>query len=399
MNHIPPVVQTERIQTLDVLRGFSLFGIILVNMIGFHSPYGYYNPYEWWKYDDLTTHAWIDVLVQGTFYPIFALLFGYGMVMIRRKALANGNTFWKIGVKRLLVLLAFGVIHAFFIWHGDILITYALIGFLLLLFLRIPGPFLIGLGMALYLLPQLFLTALFLILHLSNGVSLADYTNIVALQTSQEAYTNGSYMEVTAQRISDWKTINLSAGFTLYIFLILPMMLIGAGAAKLKWIEKAKEYWRMWLVIFLIALPIGIAIKLLPLIVEPSLSFQYIQDALGGPILGFAYAAGLILLMNARMAGKLLKPFSTIGRMSLSMYLMQSIIGTLIFYPYGLGLYGDISLTTGTWLAVCIYVIQVVLAGLWLTKFQRGPAEMLWRSLTYGKNMKRRGGTNEVNEL
>lgn len=398
-NSLPPAGQLKRLQTLDVLRGFSLFGIILVNMIGFHSPYGYYNPYEWWEYGDLTTYVWIDILVQGSFYPIFATLFGYGMVMIQRKASAGDYSFWKIGVKRLLSLLAIGVIHAFLIWYGDILITYALMGLLLLLFLRIPGPILLGLGMALYLLPQLFFSGLFILIHLYDGVSLADYTNIVGLQTSQEIYSNGSFLEVTVQRIADWKMSNLSGGFILYIFLILPMMMIGAGAAKLKWIEKAKQHWKKWLVIFLIALPAGIAAKLIPLFAGASLSFQYIQDALGGPILGIAYASGLILLMNSPLAARLSEPIAAMGRMSLSMYLMQSIIGTLIFYPYGLGLYGKISLTTGTWLAIFIYIIQVALAGIWLSKFKRGPAEMLWRMLTYGKNMKRRSGTNEINEF
>ncbi|MFS0644865.1 DUF418 domain-containing protein [Siminovitchia sp. 179-K 8D1 HS] len=398
-NSLAPAVCMERIQTLDVLRGFSLFGIILVNMIGFHSPYGYYNPYEWWEYGDLTAYVWIDIFVQGSFYPIFAMLFGYGMVMIQRKALAGGYSFWNIAVRRLLVLLAIGVIHAFFIWYGDILITYALMGLLLLLFLKIPGPFLIGSGMVLYLLPQLLFSGLFILIHLHDGVSLTDYTDIVGLQNSQEIYSSGSYLEVTSQRIADWKMNNLSGGFVLYIFLILPMMMIGAGAAKLKWIEQAKEHWKMWLAIFLIALPAGIAVKLIPFFAGASLSLQYIQDALGGPILGFAYAAGLILLMNSRLAAGVLEPIAAMGRMSLSMYLMQSIVGTLIFYPYGLGLYGKVSLITGTWLAILIYVIQVVLAGIWLSKFKRGPAEMLWRRLTYGKNMKRRSGTNEVNEF
>jgi uncharacterized protein len=240
---------------------------------------------------------------------------------------------------------------------------------------------------------------MFLLLHLYDGVSLADFTDLAGLQAAQEAYANGSFAEVTAQRIADWKTGNLSGGLALYIFLILPMMMIGAGAAKRKWIERPKENWKMWLAVFLVALPAGLAAKLFPLYAGVSLSFQYIQDALGGPVLGIAYMAGLLLLLNSRIASRMLEPLAAMGRMSLTMYLMQSVIGTLIFYPYGLGLYGKISLTTGTWLAICIYAIQVVLAGMWLSRFDRGPAELLWRRLTYGKNQKKRGETDEVHEL
>ncbi len=388
----------ERIQTLDVLRGFSLLGILLVNMIAFHSPYTYYNPYDWWEYGDLTVYTWLDILVQGSFYPIFAMMFGYGLVIMQRRSAIRGTSFLKISMRRLSVLLIFGIIHAFFIWSGDILITYALLGMVLLLFLRLPGPWLMGLGWGLYLLPQLFFSGMLVLASLFDSASLADYIDIAGLQQSEMIYSTGSFMEITNQRISDWKANNLSGGLIIYFFLILPMMMIGAGAGKMQWLEKAASQWKKWLVILLIALPIGIAVKTLPFLMGLTISYQYIQDAIGGPILGMAYIAAIVLIMRSAKVAKLLHPLSSAGRMSITIYIMQSVIGTLIFYHYGLGLYGKISLATGTWLAFAIYMIQVVFAEIWLSKFKHGPIEKFWRFLTYGKKQKR-GAGNEVHEL
>lgn len=296
------------------------------------------------------------------------------------------------------MLLIFGIIHAFFIWSGDILITYALLGMVLLLFLRLPGPWLMGIGWGLYLLPQLFFSGILLLASLFDSASLADYIDIAGLQQSEIIYSTGSFMEITSQRISDWKSSNLSGGLLIYFFLILPMMMIGAGAGKMQWLEKAASQWKKWLVILLIAFPVGIAVKTLPFFMGLTVSLQYIQDAIGGPILGMAYIAAIVLIMRNAKVAKLLHPFSSAGRMSITVYIMQSVIGTLIFYHYGLGLYGKISLATGTWLAFAIYIIQVVFAEIWLSKFKQGPIEKFWRFLTYGKKQKR-GAGNEVHEL
>ena len=383
---IGPTIKSERIQSLDVLRGFSLLGIFLVNMISFHSPYSYYNPYEWWKYGDLTVYTWLDVFVQASFYPIFAMMFGYGMVIMQQRSAIKGHSFWKISVRRLTVLLGFGIVHAFFIWYGDILITYAIMGLVLLLFLRIRGSLLIITGAVIYILPQLFIGGLLILAFIFEQTSLTDFTNIVGLQQSEQIYSTGTFLEITKQRFVDWNLNNKSGGFLIYFFIILPLMLIGAGAAKLKWLQKASHHIKKWILVLIISLPLGIAVKMLPLYLEPSFSIQYAQDMIGGPILGIAFISLIVLLMNSRLIRKLFQPLASAGRMSISIYLSQSIIGTLIFYNYGLGLYGKISMATGTWLAIGIFAIQVILAEIWLSFFKQGPVEKLWRMMTYGKS-------------
>lgn len=393
--HLTPTLGKERIISLDILRGFSLLGIFIVNIIAFHSPYEYYNPYEWWKYGDYFVYAWIDVLVQASFYPIFAMMFGYGLVIMQERSLDRGVSFGKIGVRRMLALLMFGVIHAFFIWHGDILITYALLGLLLIPLLRLSGKLLILLGIVIYFLPQIFLSTLLFLISLIDSTTLADFTDIVALQQAVDAYSTGTYWEIMQQRVRDWFYGNNPFNFILIIFMVLPLMMIGAGASKLKWLNKApQQKWR-WLIGFIVFLILGLSVKTLPLVLETTFTFQYIQDMIGGPLLAVAYIAFIVFLTSFNPIKKLFKPLASAGRMSITMYLTQSVVGTLIFYNYGLGLYGEVTLSTSTWLALGIFLIQVILAEIWFIYFRQGPIERLWRRFTYGKqkNLKRSGTT------
>lgn len=383
--NIEQVGLSNRIQSLDVLRGLSLLGILVINMISFHSPFGYYNPYEWWQYGDLAVFTWLDIFVQASFYPIFAMIFGYGMVIMQKRSALKGISFYKISIRRLIVLLVIGILHAFFVWHGDILITYAIMGLVLLLLMKLSGTMLMTIGAVVYIIPQLFLSGMLVIISMIDVSALGDFTDIVALQQAETTYATGTFWEITQQRFIDWSVNNNIGGFIVYLIMILPLMMIGAGAAKKQWLEKANKQKKGWAILLVITLPIGLLIKMLPFYIEPSMSLQYVQDMLGGPILSFAYIAIAVLLMTNKYVVQILKPLASAGRMSITIYLTQSIVGTFIFYQYGLGLYGEMSMQTGTLLAITIFIIQVILAEIWLWKFKQGPVEKVWRLLTYGR--------------
>src|SRR5690606_33626732 len=121
--NIEQVGISNRIQSLDVLRGLSLLGILVINMISFHSPFGYYNPYEWWKYGDVAVFTWLDIFVQASFYPIFAMMFGYGMVIMQKRSALKGISFYKISIRRLIVLRSeerrVGKAHVYRRWLHD----------------------------------------------------------------------------------------------------------------------------------------------------------------------------------------------------------------------------------------------------------------------------------------
>ncbi|WP_335870158.1 DUF418 domain-containing protein [Bacillus sp. 2205SS5-2] len=388
-----PVKKSARIDSLDMMRGFALLGIFLVNMISFHSPIFHYNPYQWWEgKGEENLYMFIDVLVQASFYPLFAMLFGYGLAIQRERALTRGVSFLSLGIRRLSVLLVFGLIHALFIWSGDILTNYALFGLLLIGMMRWSGKTLLISGALLFFIPQLLISSMFVILYVISPNQMLYFTDIQSVQEAFRVYSSGNYAEIFSQRFQDWFLVNRPLNLPFLLLAILPMMMIGAGASKEKLLENAHEKKGMWVTILLISLVVGLGIKLLPFIIETNYTFTSIQDFLGGPFLSVAYAATIILISMNGFMNRILQPLAKAGKMSLTLYLTQSIIGTLIFYSYGLGLYGEVTLTTGTWLVFVIFFIQVIIAEIWLSRFQYGPMEKLWRTLTYGK-IKKRGTT------
>ncbi|MFE8700313.1 DUF418 domain-containing protein [Cytobacillus sp. FJAT-54145] len=376
----------KRIISIDIMRGFSILGIFLVNMLSFHSPILYYNPLDWWEGPlNQGVYQFIDVFAQGSFYPLFSLLFGYGIVILRENTLNRGLSFTGIGVRRLSLLLLIGGLHATFIWHGDILVNYALLGFLLMLFLRFSGKALIITGSLLYIIPNILLSLLFIVTVLFVPAGEIDMYNIYEAQESVEVYQEGTYLEITERRLKDWYAVNNVAGMFFMLVTIFPLFLIGAGAAKLKWLEQYDRNKRRFLIMFIVTFSLGLLMKLSPYVIDKNFASEFIQDSIGGPLLAIAFAMGIALLSENPLFKKSLSVLAPVGKLSMSNYLLQSIVCTLIFYSYGLGYYGQISAFTGTLLALGIFTLQIVLSHFWIKYFAYGPFEWAWRSFTYWK--------------
>ncbi|MGD7045244.1 DUF418 domain-containing protein [Jeotgalibacillus proteolyticus] len=389
MREIQSVKQQNRIQSLDVMRGFSLIGIFIVNMMAFHSPIYYYDPYSWWGNSiDQPVYWWIDVFVQASFYPIFTILFGYGLALQYRRLKEKEIAFYPFALKRLGVLLVIGAFHAFIIWSGDILISYAVVGLLLMLLLQLEGRLLLLVGFLLFLVPQVLMSAIFILASFADPTSVTYFNAVQEIQSSIEAYGSGTYSEIFSQRLNDWLYANNPASFVSLAIALLPLMMIGAGISKLKLLEKAAEKKKILVITVVLTLPIALVLKTSPYWMEENLAYSFIQDFVGGPLLAISYIGIISLVMTMPKAAKWLRPLGQTGRMSLTNYLMQSVAGTLIFYSYGLGLYGEVSLLNGLYIALGLFVIQVILSEIWLSRFNQGPVEYVWRRLTYGKNVK-----------
>ncbi len=388
--------EQKRLFSLDVMRGFAILGIFLVNMLSFHSPFLYIDPLKWWKDPlDQGLYVFIDIFVQASFYPLFSMLFGYGLVMLRERAQLKGTPFIPIAFRRLSLLLIMGLIHAFFIWHGDILFNYALLGFIFLLFIGLSGRNLILVGSLSYLLPNLLiLLMLFLTILFAPGEELSSYDPSLALQ-SIDIYQNGTFIDITKQRIQDWAFSNNIFGLFMTLFVLLPLFLIGGGAATFKWLERPNEYRKGLAITFILTSGLGLFFKLLPYLFAPDLVTLYAQDILGGPLLAISYGLGIAHFAEKRYFTRLLIAMSFVGRMSFSNYLFQSILSTLIFYHYGLGFYGKVSVFTGTILVLIVYICQIFLSRLWLKHYYYGPAEWVWRSFTYLQKPKWRQKSEE----
>ena len=377
-------LKNNRVLSIDVLRGISLFGILVVNMLSFHSPYLYVNsPFELSKSSmDDGIIAIIDIFFQASFYPLFSFLFGYSLLLLKNSCDKKGISFVPVALRRLTFLLMIGIIHAFFIWHGDILINYAVLAFLFLLFISLDGRKLFYIGTSLLLVPNILLTLLFSVMNETAPETIFQ-TDDLKIEEVTNNYKSGSFIDVTTQRFEDWYYVNNVGNSIFFLISIFPMFLLGAAFYKLQFFQKSFiSKLKGWGIFFGM---IGLLIKCGPFMFGQRLDLEFAQDALGGPILSLSYIFLITYFCEKFNDNKIWRYLQQIGKMSISNYLLQSVVATFIFYGYGLGFYGEITVTQGTMLAIFIYSIQMIVSNHWLKKHTYGPVEKLWRDITYKK--------------
>jgi uncharacterized protein len=403
---VAPVQQAERIQIVDILRGFALFGILLVNMTIFSRPFQVILfPVEasmpWFDY----AAEWlIHFFGEGKFYALFSMLFGLGLTLQMERIEARGGRFVPLYLRRLLVLLGIGLVHAFLIWMGDILIVYALLGFLLILFRKAKPRTLLIWAVILISIPLLFNAAVTGLIELGRSVpegaeqidlAFAEAAAGFAadLERANRVYSSGSFLEITEQRISDYTSMGLSAFFVMG-FNVLGMFLIGVYFGKreiFKNLEANRGFFRKLLFWGLLIGLTGNAIYATLIMPLPRIELSgplllaTTAQVIGAPFLTLAYISTFCLLALSPAWGERLKILAPVGQMALSNYLTQSIVCTLIFYAYGLGFFGQVGAAAGIGLTIVIYLIQIPISHWWMKRFKYGPAEWLWRSLTYMK--------------
>jgi uncharacterized protein len=374
-----PVAQSERIHILDILRGFAVFGILAVNIGGFASPAffpGYIAP-QWAWYDKLAETLML-FLAEGKFYTIFSFLFGLGFSVQLARAEAKGKDVRSFYPRRLWVLFGLGLLHTLLFWIGDILRLYALLGFALLAFRNRTNR-------TLTIWAVVFLLIGFLILGAVGGPRNdgGEIPGMDIIGMARQTYNSNSFLSVVIFQvfagIISFFAIAIIQGGT-----VMALFLLGLLAGRTKFFEHLAENQTTLKKIILWGLLAGLGFNTLfvfasnPWLV--SLGFT-----LGAPALAAVYISGLSLLSLKESGAKLLAPISKVGRMALSNYVMQSILCSLIFNGYGLGLYEKIG-PAGLWgVTFAIYLCQIPLSSWWLSRFQFGPLEWLWRSLTYGQ--------------
>jgi uncharacterized protein len=400
-----PVKTQERIETLDTIRGFALLGILIANMAHFSSPAPYLEMIGkniWTGFWDTTISSFISLFIQGKFYTMFSFLFGLGFVIFYERAKAKTKRPILLLYRRLFILLLIGLIHTFFIWHGDILVAYALLGFLLPLFFNRKPITLLIWAVTIFSVFILFMTLVFGSLALVKMVDEEAYTNdilqpVIAdienrIENSFHAYGHGTFAEIMAQRTSD--TFFVLGNLFTFAFMLFPLFLLGLYVGKKAILQNIEAnmplIWRTWIW----GLAIGLSMSIVKftctnLMGTDPFSF-YALIHLCAAILGdtglclFFMTSIIILCQNKKWMPKL-KPLAYVGRMSLSNYLLQSIICTTIFYSYGLGLYGKVGPALGLVLTMVIFTVQIFISTYWLKRYQFGPMEWVWKCLTYGK--------------
>ena len=401
-----PVEQAERIQIVDILRGFALFGILLVNMAIFSQPFQSIlfpaDPEMPW-YDWAATWL-IHFLAEGKFYSLFSMLFGLGMILLMERIEARGGRFVPFYVRRLLALLLIGLVHAFLIWPGDILILYALVGFPLLLFRKARPRTLLVWAAILIAVPLLLIAAATGLVALAGmtpeggqqieqsfAATKAGYLADVA--RGYEVYAGGSFPDITAQRAFDYLSMGLVSLFVLG-FNVLAMFLIGVWFGKRRSFSDLDANRPLFCKLLFWGLTVGLlgnAIYATLIMGIPrfdasiELLIATVAQGIGAPMLMLAYVSMICLLALRPAWGQRLQALAPVGQMALTNYLLQSIVCTLIFYGYGLALFGQVGAAWGIVLTVVIYVLLIPFSHWWMKRFLYGPAEWLWRSMTYGK--------------
>ena len=388
-----PVPLGGRIRELDILRGFALFGVLLVNLRFIGSPHLYWEHADvegrWPGFPDRAAEWLIQVFVVAKFLSLFSFLFGLGFAIMMRRAGEKETSFAPIYSRRLLALLGFGLLHSLLLWYGDILATYAVLGFLMLAFRGRSERSLLAWATIALLVP-IVLTAAAGALGDSGPQSGSDdqLRNQAMAAESIRAYRSKDFGEIMARRVGDLSMAYAqTAPFFTFNF---AMFLLGLYAGRRGIFDDITGHLGLLRRVRRWGLVLGVAGNLLAVLalryLGPGVAFLgVLAFSFGAPALGFFYGSSVVLLAQRERWRRCLGPVAAIGRTALSNYILQSLIATTLFYGYGLGLYARWGPATDIPLAIGIYSLEMALSVGWLRRFRFGPLEWVWRSLTYWK--------------
>ncbi|WP_145326104.1 DUF418 domain-containing protein [Paenibacillus xylanexedens] len=383
---------TKRIQLIDGLRGFSLAGIVMANMLAFQ--YGMFGQSKPQLFGiggaDQAFLSFLLITVVGSFMPIFGFMFGFGMIKLS-ESLKSRDLRPKCHLaRRFLLLFGIGMLHIIYLWEGDILSFYGVLGFFLLMFLnRKPKTLLIWAVLLLVGAGLLGLPAS----NPMNPLSIeSTHMNNYIIQ-SQDVYGSGTYAEIRDfSNNGDPFGGELEVSYALIALILAPLMtismfLLGMHAARMGTFNDPQAMRHAYLRRASFLIPIGLLLKayseLAPKLGAGGWLGIGIGGTLGGTLLALGYIYAFALLYAGSRHSSLMSRFEAVGRLSLTNYLMQSVICTTVFYGYGLGLFGRAGVFIGAIVALAVYGIQLWLSPLYLKKFSNGPVEYVLRIWTY----------------
>jgi uncharacterized protein len=402
MKTFTPIEPKQRIEILDILRGFALLGIIFNNM-QYLSGYAF-TPFDTLKQiinfqlnEDL--YHFLDIIITAKFYTLFSFLFVTGFYIQLSKHTEDSTDFLKTYRRRLFILLVIGAVHSL-IWFGDILLSYAIIGFILILFRNVKSKNLLRWSICILLLPFLIDLILLPFFQTPATISFNTTTSMVHVNypdMTPEAvintYQNGSVADIFLLNFHNlvWKYMGYFPSgqyFTLFGIFLFGYYLASIGF----FTEKSKP-----ILLLIISLIIGLLATFSARILGGSLYrwpptlanilFKFLL-LIGQIFMCISYITCIYKIVQTSIGKRILKYLIPMGRMALSNYLFQTIIMIVIFFNFGFNLFGRIGLIQTMGIAILILAIQIIFSNIWLKHFRFGPFEWLWRSLTYKKRIK-----------
>ncbi|WP_414043854.1 DUF418 domain-containing protein [Macrococcus animalis] len=378
----------KRIESIDILRGMSIIGILFMNIVGFHMNEVYTDPL---MYFDSPVDQWLYKLnilfIHNSFYPIFAFLFGFGLAIMAENITRRGNNFIPVLYRRTAALLVFGLLHGFFLFYGDILNVYAVLGFIAILFLLLPN--------VITLIAALLLAVIYMFRSFPVMISVFMQPDFFGKEFYGFEQSQNEWIKVMTSgdfgNILQYNQEFFYQGFTAinpdttigYFLSIMPFILMGMYVKRADLLKAIVENKKTMLVLSFVFAILGITLKYLMITYEinASASSEYIYY--GGVMLSISYIIWVTLLTEYAPIKKAFTPFLLMGKMSFTLYIMQSIIMFIVFY--GFKLYGQLTIAQVYLVAIAIVMFQIVFTTLYFKKFKQGPLEWIWRKITYLK--------------
>ena len=388
---LTPVKPKSRIDLLDVYRGFAVFGIFVVNSVIMHSTFVNQDAYlaQFTSWYDRGTQQVLQLFFYTKFFPIFSLLFGLGIAMQILKRRQEHQPVAGFLGRRMGFLFLFGAAHIIFLWSGDVIHLYALLGMSAVVCIKASNKVLLWSSLLLLCFPfyDLLLEWLFNSIHFDPFVYLEGFDG----ERINQIITEGAYTQGLVLRLREY-LVNLPMLFGFLAPIALAMFLLGVYLGKNKLVYDLKSFILKLKKPALLIAVITNVYRILFLRLFTSLDLYKTEGFRSAFIkmmvicdvaMGLFYLWVLGWLWYMTPFQKLLHPLKYVGQMALTNYIVQSAIGLFLFSSVGLGWYEQLSPTQVLLLAVSVFIVQVFFSKLWLSYFKYGPLEWLWRCLSY----------------
>jgi uncharacterized protein len=391
LNSQKPTAQSQRIVLLDIYRGFAILGIFVVNIGAMNSSYFSQEVFaaKWTSPLDQIVELILQLFFYTKFFPIFSLLFGLGISMqairLSEKGLLNFSFFGR----RMGFLFLIGLLHITFLFSGDVLNIYAILGLLITILINKSNKLILTLAFILLLFPfyDQVLGEILKFFNFDPGIFLADYTP----QKVNEIIRSGSYVDSIKFRWLEYM-YNIPLLFGFFAPMALAMFLLGLYLGKNKIYEKLDSF------IFQIRKPM-LWITLFTCLYRLLFLFVFTGWDIYRTEVGRTVFIKLMVLSDIQFGmfylwllgwvwyhthwQKILSPLQYVGRMALTNYIFQSLVGLVLFSSVGFGLYESMSPFQTLATAFGVFIFQIFLSKIWFNYFKSGPLEWIWRRFTY----------------
>jgi len=418
---LAPVNSSERINSMDVIRGIALLGILLMNINGMGLPFSYSDPTVAGGSDGLNLLVWKvnNLFFEGTMRGLFTLLFGAGVILLTSRLEKKGAGIFTADIyyRRILWLLIFGIINVYILlWAGDILYPYAIFGLMLFPFRNASVKKLLIVASILFAIGTLWdisdyhdklklskdateiqtLAGSGLDLTKQQQETLDEWTKFKTKHTPEEVREeidkmHQGYFSVLMAKTKHNQFMQTWLPYRLWPWDILSMMLVGMAFFKLG-IFQSKRSNLFYLLMLLIGYGVGLTVNYFETkaLVDSHFNSLMIMKTeqtyqLGRIGVTMGHVGLFMLFIKSGILKFLQRSLAAVGRLALSNYLTHSIVTSIIFYGDGLALYGELQRYQLYYIVFGIWIFQLIVSPIWIKHFYYGPAEWIWRSLTYQK--------------